>query len=85
MRLVGREPAELRADIARLSGRIDEQGAELTDMRHQAYRSDRARLIAEGRAVAMRSLAEGAGADQALINTIWARHDPDTIAGRMPT
>lgn len=77
--------AELRADIARLSGRIDEQGAELTDMRHQAYRSDRARLIAEGRAVAMRSLAEGAGADQRTVDMIWARHDPDTIAGRMTT
>ena len=77
--------AELRTDMARLSGRIDEQGAELTDMRHQNYRSDRARLVAEGRAVAMKSLAEGAGADQRTIDMIWERHDPDTIAGRMAT
>ena len=77
--------AELHTDMARLSGRIHEQGAELTDMRHQTYRSDRARLVAEGRAMAMKSLAEGAGADQRTVDMIWARHDPDTIAGRMPT
>lgn len=77
--------AALREDIAELRGRIDEQGAELTDMRHQTYRSDRARLVAEGRAVAMKSLAEGAGADQATVDLIWQRHDPDTIAGRLAT
>ena len=77
--------AELRTDIARLSGRIDEQGAELTKMRGRSERSDRRTLVAEGRAMAMKSIAEAAGADQATIDMIWERHDPDTIAGRMAT
>ncbi len=77
--------AALRIDMAHLSGRVDEQGAELTEMRTQNYQSDRARLVAEGRAMAMKSIAEAAGADQATIDMIWARHDPDTIAGRMAT
>ena len=77
--------AELREDIARLSGRIDEQGAELTKMRGRSERSDRRTLVAEGRAMAMKSIAEAAGADQATIDMIWERHDPDTIAGRMAT
>jgi hypothetical protein len=69
-----------------LRGRIDEQSEDIIEMGRRSERSERRALVAEGRAMAMKSLAEAAaGADQALINMIWARHDPDTIAGRMPT
>lgn len=69
-----------------MRGRIDEQSRDIIEMGRSSERADRRSLVAEGRAMAMKSLAEAAaGADQALINTIWARHDPDTIAGRMPT
>ena len=77
--------AELREDIARLSGRIDEQGAELTEMRGRSDVADRRALIAEGRAMAMRSIAETAGADREMVRLIWERHDPATLQGRMPT
>ena len=78
--------AALREDLAELRGRIDEQSEGIIEMGRRSERSERRALVAEGRAMAMKSLAEAAaGADQALINTIWARHDPDTIAGRMPT
>ena len=77
--------AELREDIARLSGRIDEQGAELTEMRGRSDLADRRALIAEGRAMAMRSIAETAGADREMVRLIWERHDPATLQGRMPT
>ena len=78
--------AALRVDLERLRGRIDEQSEGIIEMGRRSERSERRALVAEGRAMAMKSLAEAAaGADQALINTIWARHDPDTIAGRMPT
>ena len=77
--------AELREDIARLSGRIDEQGAELTEMRGRSDVADRRALIAEGRAMAMRSIAETAGADREMVRLIWERHDPAALQGRMPT
>lgn len=77
--------AALRVDLERLRGRIDEQSRDIAEMSRRSERSDRRTLVAEGRAMAMKSLAEGAGADQATIDMIWERHDPDTIAGRMAT
>jgi TolA-binding protein len=77
--------AALRVDLAELRGRIDEQSRDITEMGRRSERSDRRTLVAEGRAMAMKSIAEAAGADQATIDMIWERHDPDTIAGRMAT
>ena len=77
--------AALREDLAELRGRIDEQSRDIIEMGRSSERADRRSLVAEGRAMAMKSLAEGARADQRTIDMIWARHDPDTIAGRMTT
>ena len=77
--------AALREDLAELRGRIDEQSRDIIEMGRSSERADRRSLVAEGRAMAMKSIAEAAGGDQKMIDMIWARHDPDTIAGRMTT
>ena len=77
--------AALREDLAELRGRIDEQSRDIIEMGRSSERADRRSLVAEGRAMAMKSIAEAAGGDQKMIDMIWARHDPDIIASRMPT
>ena len=77
--------AALREDLAELRGRIDEQSRDIIEMGRSSERADRRSLVAEGRAMAMKSIAEAVGGDQKMIDMIWARHDPDTIAGRMTT
>ena len=77
--------AALREDLAELRGLIDEQSRDIIEMGRSSERADRRSLVAEGRAMAMKSIAEAAGGDQKMIDMIWARHDPDTIAGRMTT
>ena len=75
----------LRNDLAAMRGRLDEQSRDIIEMGRSSERADRRSLVAEGRAMAMKSIAEAAGGDQKMIDMIWARHDPDTIAGRMTT
>jgi len=68
--------AALGDRIARLEGRIDEQSKEIDSLRDRGGKAERRALVAEGRAMAMRHIAETAGADRDLIERIWARHNP---------